>query len=234
MAFPPALLGLWYNNNGIIGDAGGFWGIAAVNLAGTTPGIRAGIWDGASKAVFMPAAVDVPHIIMMWRTPAGVLTLSIDGGPEQTIAAGAPSTTTGLIQLGCNFNASVFSQIYIRAIVASTQNGTAGDRTSLLEYLRSQYVVRSLSPPAGYTLAFSDEFNYVGPPDPTKWIVEDFGQAETRLRERRRVEADPARIGHIASQQAALEHPHQRLELHDLGKSRHVRPRQHVGRARLA
>ena len=137
---PSSSAGDFYNNNAVIADASGYWAIAGVNDSGTTPGVRFGIYDGASKNRFVAATTGARHVALMYRTSGSVLTASVDGGTETTLSSvGAPQVQTGVMRLGVNYTLGTYFNGKIYEIVTSTQNGASGDRDKLLSYLINKW-----------------------------------------------------------------------------------------------
>lgn len=99
-----------YNNDALIEDASGFWGL----FLKSAPSITAYVWDGASKTTSPVALGGLGQVVVVsaYQT-GGTLYLAINGGSYVSVAAGMPSTVTGALRVGRNHvGASYYDGVY--------------------------------------------------------------------------------------------------------------------------
>jgi hypothetical protein len=88
-----------YNNDALICDAAGYWGL----FLKSAPSITAYVWDGSAKVTPAVTLGGLNQVIVVsaYQT-GGTLYLAINGGAYVSVASGMPSTVTGAIRVGRN------------------------------------------------------------------------------------------------------------------------------------
>lgn len=127
----------WYGNHGVITDAIGYWGIAA-RFSGGQAQWQTGIYDGTNGNIELNTTAGNRDVVMI-RRDGGTFYASLNGGTESSIARGAPSTTTGVLELGVNYNDAAWFNGRIYEAVTSTGNGSSGDRANLVAFLKARW-----------------------------------------------------------------------------------------------
>lgn len=121
-----------YQNNAIFSDSGGFVGIFAKNVSGTTPTFFAYNWDGNADSDSGSAFSLATAYVLTWRHESGTLYLSVNGGTETTVASGNTSTMTGNLRLGAQGAGTFLDGKIFEAATFSTIP-TSGQRTAMIQ-----------------------------------------------------------------------------------------------------
>lgn len=98
--------GTAYLNEGIVADSGQFFGLLVKNDTGQVKLIGYS-WDGAAQAVFHDISVNTNYVVC-YRYDGTNLRLSVNGGTEQTAAAGSNTGSSGAMLIGSNGDASAY------------------------------------------------------------------------------------------------------------------------------
>jgi hypothetical protein len=124
-----------YLNDLVIGDAEGYWGLHLRS----SQGIRFYQWDGADKHVSVAATTGVWYVARV-RFESGTLYMSVNGGPEVSIASGNIENIASNLRLGkSNYSSGFDGDIAEPVICASAQ--TSEHLAQMDAYLNSKYAV---------------------------------------------------------------------------------------------
>ena len=140
-----AAAALYYNNNLLFGDEGQYFTVTAATVSGS-PGVYAAIWDGAAKARFIACTTGTRHAVIMRHTssggsPASQLQSWLDGVAQTDLASGGPQSGVNPWEVGHDSSASgkPFFSGWVYEALTSTANGSAGDITNLITYLKAEW-----------------------------------------------------------------------------------------------
>lgn len=117
-----------YNDNGVIGDTGGYVGLYLKN----TPQAMAYVWDGSDKHADRPISLNAWSILEI-RLDAGNLYARVNGGTEVSVASGNVGSITSTFEIG--HGSGLYFDGYIAEIVSYNSALSSTDRTSVRNYL---------------------------------------------------------------------------------------------------
>lgn len=144
------------------GDGSGGFLSAGVQLVNGVPTLVATIYDGGPKNISTTIALGRPEIVEWWWDGSNMRLRRAGGAVVGPVAAGAPSTQTGYIRLGRNWNQTTHSTVVIHRIRLATRlpghhivaRGTLTPRAGALD-LSDATVGHVLTGQAGGAAAFA-------------------------------------------------------------------------------
>jgi len=124
----------WLNDS-ILSDAGGWASPIYARSSG-----HIGASGGTSNGQKIELATDI-RARHVWhaRLAGGQLTVSLDGGPEQSIACGNWGSTAGVMRLFQSMQG--FAEVHLHELIFRDGAVSAGDRASAISYLKTRWGV---------------------------------------------------------------------------------------------
>lgn len=126
-----------YNNEALIADTGGYFGVHLRDLGGSYA-VQAYNWDGSEDKVELPATLGASHVLAV-RHEAGTLYASLDGGPESSVASGDTQVITGNVSLG-RASSGQYADCRIGELAIYNVALSAPDRASAAAYFAAKWL----------------------------------------------------------------------------------------------
>jgi hypothetical protein len=129
---------LAYNNEAMVADSGGYWGVHLRNQAGVykiqTYNYSGG--TGGANTIELPINLNTNYILK-YRHSGGTLGASLNGGAETTTASGNTDAVTGNFKIA---HASQYFNGRLGQIVAYNTNQSAQDQTDTMTFLSAKWL----------------------------------------------------------------------------------------------
>ena len=130
---PPIGSGNYFESWAIFSD--GWWHMGARDVSGNK--WEGALWDVSPTSALIDATVTERSIIMLRKINDDEVFFSLNGGTEVEIST-LLSTTDDVVTIG-GYSTTAYLDGWIYELVTSDVNGTAQDRTDLIDYLKSEW-----------------------------------------------------------------------------------------------
>lgn len=117
----------FYQNDGMIADTGGYFGLMAATVGGGS--FQAGVYDGGAKNADQAVATGIPYVVS-WRLDSGTLYATANLA-ESSVACGNIQVSSNNMQIGAGFS-GVCANFTLFELIMFNVVPNAGQRARLI------------------------------------------------------------------------------------------------------